>query len=97
MPFCTCICPYAYAYELVKTRRYRAFSHDVTAGILGSQNNETVAMLLFQINTVGVEIFSYANPFFCSSELHYRCWPHEQKCSIDSYIIIIKFYLKYYF
>ena len=87
MPFCACICPYAYAYELVKTRRYRAFSHDVTAGILGSQNNETVAMLLFQINTVGVEIFSYANPFFCSSELHYRCWPHEQKCSIDSYIL----------
>ena len=96
MPFCACICPYAYAYELVKTRRYRAFSHDVTAGILVSQNNETGAMLLFQINPVGVEIFSYANPFFCSNEFH-RCCPHERKCSIVSYTIIIKFYLKCYF
>ena len=94
MPFCACGCPYAYAYELAKTRRYRAFSHDITVAILVSQNNETVAMLLFQINPVGVEIFSYANPFFCSNELH-RCWSHEWKCSIVSYAIII--YLKCYF
>ena len=94
MPFCLCVCPYAHAYELMKTRRYRAFAHDVTAAILGSQNNETVAMLLFQINPVGVEIFSYANPFFCFNELH-RCWPREWKCSIVSYTIII--YLKCYF
>ena len=74
MLFCACVGPYAY--ELVKTRRYRAFSYDVTAVILVSQNNETVAMLLFQINPVGVEIFSYANPFFRSNEFH-SCWPCE--------------------
>ena len=77
MPFCACRCAYAYAYELVKTRLYRAFSHDVTAAILVSQNNETVAMLLFQINTVGVGNLFLCNPFFCSNELRYRCWPHE--------------------
>ena len=82
MPFCACGCAYAYTYELAKTRHYRAFSHDITVAILVSQNNETVAMLLFQINPVGVEIFSYANPFLCSNELH-RCWPHERKCSLS--------------
>ena len=33
---------------------YRAFSHDVTT-----------AMLVFQTNPIGVELFSYANAFFC--------------------------------
>ena len=47
---------------------YRAFSHDVTAAILVSQNNETVAMLVSQTNPVGVELFSYANASFCSNE-----------------------------
>ena len=36
------------------------FSHDVTAAILMSQNNETAAMLVSQINPLGVELFSYA-------------------------------------
>ena len=45
---------------------YGAFSHDVTAAILVFQNNETAAMLVFQTNPVGVELFSYANAFFCS-------------------------------
>ena len=44
---------------------YRVFSHDVTAAILVSQNNETAAMLVSQTNPLGVEIFSYANTFFC--------------------------------
>ena len=50
---------------------YRVFSHDVTAAILVSQNNETEArvtnmnMLVSQTNPVGVELFSYANAFFC--------------------------------
>ena len=35
--------------------------------ILVSQNNETEAMLVSQTNPVGVELFSYANAFFCSS------------------------------
>ena len=44
----------------------RVFSHDVTAAILVSQNNETAAMLVSQTSPVGVELLSYANAFFCS-------------------------------
>ena len=44
------------------------FSHIVTAAILVSQNNETVAMLVSQTSPVGVELFSYANTFFCSNK-----------------------------
>ena len=46
----------------------RVFSHDVTAAILVSQNNETAVMLVFQTSPVGVELFSYANAFFCSNK-----------------------------
>ena len=54
-------------------RKYRAqgnrvFSHDVTAAILVSQNNETAAMLVSQTNPLGVELFSYANALFCSDK-----------------------------
>ena len=48
---------------------YRVFSHDVTAAILVSQNNETAAMLVSQTNPLGVELFSYANAFFCSNKV----------------------------
>ena len=44
------------------------FSHDVTAAILVSQNNETSAMLVSQTSPVGVEPFYYANAFFCPIE-----------------------------
>ena len=44
---------------------YRVFSQDVTAAILVSQNNETAAILVSQTNPLGVELFSYANAFFC--------------------------------
>ena len=37
---------------------YRVFSHDVTAAILVSQNNETAAMLVSRTNPLGVELFS---------------------------------------
>ena len=37
------------------------FSHDVTAAILASQNNETAAMLVSHTTPLGVELFSYAN------------------------------------
>ena len=47
---------------------YPVFSHDVTTAILVSQDNETVAMLVSQTNPVGVELFSYANGFFCSNK-----------------------------
>ena len=47
---------------------YRVFSHDVTAAILVSQDNETAAMLVSQANLVGIELFSSANAFFCSNK-----------------------------
>ena len=46
----------------------RVFSHDFMAAMLVSQNNETVAMLVSQTSHVGVELFSYANAFFCSNK-----------------------------
>ena len=46
----------------------RVFSHDVTAAILVSQNNKMAAMLVSQTSPVGVELFSYANDFFCSNK-----------------------------
>ena len=38
------------------------------AAILVSQNNETAAMFVSQTSPVGVELFSYANTFFCSNK-----------------------------
>ena len=38
------------------------------AAILVFQNNETATMLVYQDNPVGVELFSYANFFFCSDK-----------------------------
>ena len=45
----------------------RVFSHDVTAAILVSKDNETAAMLVSQTSPVGVELFSYANDLFGST------------------------------
>ena len=50
---------------------YRAFSHDITAAIFVFQNNETVAILVYEDNPVGVEFFPYANAFFCSNKFAY--------------------------
>ena len=44
------------------------FLHVVTAAILVSQKNETAAMLVFETIPLGVELFSYANAFFCSNK-----------------------------
>ena len=49
----------------------RVFSHDITAAILVSQNNETAAMLVSQTSPLGVELVSYANAFFCSNKFVY--------------------------
>ena len=49
----------------------RVFSHDVTAAILVSQNNETAAMLVSQTSPLGVELFSYVNAFFCYNRFAY--------------------------
>ena len=48
-------------------QNHRVFSHDVTAAVWVSQNNETAAMLVPQTSPVGVELFSYARAFFCSN------------------------------
>ena len=53
---------------LVHAAKSRVFSHDVTAAILVSQNNETAAMLASQTSPVGVEHFAYVNAFFCSNK-----------------------------
>ena len=50
---------------------YRVFSHDVTAAILVSQNNETAALLVCKTSPLEVELFSYANAFFCSNKFAY--------------------------
>ena len=50
---------------------YRVFSHDVTAAILVSQNNETAAMLVSQTSP---------------PHLH-RCCPHEWKRSISHLLV----------
>ena len=46
----------------------RVFSHDVTAAMLVSQNNETAAMFVSQTSPVGDELFSSVNVFFCSNK-----------------------------
>ena len=54
--------------SLTYTRTNRVFSHDVTAAIFVPQNNETVAILVFQTNPVGIDFSSHANAFFCSNK-----------------------------
>ena len=46
----------------------RVFSHDFTAAILVSQNNETAAILVSQTNPVGV--FLMQTPSFVRINLH---------------------------
>ena len=79
-------------------QNHRVFSHDVTAAILMSQNNETAAMLVSQTSPVGVELFSSAHAFFCSNEFAqmlatlvktlYRLTP-EQKCKFCHFFNLI--------
>ena len=60
--------PHQDYFYIITDTMYRVFSHDVTAAILVSQNNETAAMLVSQTTPLGVELFSYANAFFCSNK-----------------------------
>jgi len=46
---------------------YRAYAHEVMAAILVFQDNEA-AMLVYQTNPVGVQLYSYVNTFFHSKE-----------------------------
>ena len=50
----------------------RVFSHDVTAAMLVSQNKEMAAMLVSQTKPLGIELYFYANTFFCFSK---PIWP----------------------
>ena len=59
----------------------RVFSHDITAAILVSQNNETAAMLVSQTSPLEVELVSYATLSFVPINLHI-CLPSEWKHSI---------------
>ena len=47
---------------------YRMFSHDVT-----------VAMVVFQTNSVGVELF-FTQTLYSGLINLWRCWPCERKC-----------------
>ena len=47
------------------TMMYRVFSCDVTAAMLVSLNKGTAAMLVSPTNPLGIELYSYANSFFC--------------------------------
>ena len=51
---------------------YGVFSHDVTAAMLVSQNKEMAAMLMSQTKPQGIELYFYANTFFCFSK---PIWP----------------------
>ena len=44
------------------------FSHEVTAAMLVSQNKEIAAMLVSQTKPLGIELYFYANTFFCFSK-----------------------------
>ena len=58
------------------------FSHDVIPPI----NNKTVAILVYQINPVGVELFRMATHYFVPIKFH-GYWPHK----LEHYVIIICF------
>jgi len=47
------------------------YAHDVMAAILVFQNNETVAMLVYQTNPGGVQLFSFVNTYESLSPLTY--------------------------
>ena len=51
-------------------------SHDVTATILVSQNNETAAMLVSQTNFWESNSLLLQTLSFVPTNLH-RCWPRE--------------------
>ena len=54
--------------EILKYSIVRVFSHDVTAAMLVSQNKEMAAMLVSQTKPLEIELYFYANTFFCFSK-----------------------------
>ena len=51
--------------KVCKLWEHKVFSHEVTAAMLVSLNKGTAAMLVSLTNPPGIELFSYANFFFC--------------------------------
>ena len=51
--------------KLKQKPKYRVFSRDVTVAMLVSLNKGIVAMLVSPANPLGIELYSYANIFFC--------------------------------
>ena len=43
----------------------KAFSRDVTAAMLVCLNKEMKAVMMYQTNPPGIELYFYANTFFC--------------------------------
>ena len=62
--------------DIDATQVYKTFSHDVTAAILVSQNNETAAMLVSQNSIVKVEGFFLCKLSFVPIKLC-SCWPRQ--------------------
>ena len=51
-------------------RAYRVFSRDVLAAMLVSLNKGTAVMLVSPIDPPRIELYSYANVFFCFALKH---------------------------
>ena len=51
-------------YDRLMQKVYSWISHDVTAAMLVSPNNEMAAMLVSRSNPLGIESYYYANVFF---------------------------------
>ena len=66
------VAPSGLCQEVVVKGFNRVFSHDVTTAMLVSQNKEMVAMLVSQAKPLGIELYFYANTFFCFSK---PIWP----------------------
>ena len=60
------------SHRLSPMRLFKWTTPVVKAAILLFQNNETVAILVYQTSPVGVELFSYAKALFVPRNLH-RC------------------------
>ena len=52
--------------------RIIVFSHDVTTAMLVSQDKEMAVRLVAQTKPLGIELYFYANTFFCFSK---PIWP----------------------
>ena len=58
--------PKSHAYSQLQTALVNiAFLHDVTSAMLVFQNKEMAAMMAYQTNPTGIELYFYANTFFC--------------------------------